>query len=313
MKTRAIILLAFALALTTKALAQDGETGYRFLDIPASAHSAALGTTNISIVEDDALLMFTNPALITNVTDKSLALGYTSYVADTKLMSAGFLKSAGERSTWALGAQVLDYGTMDETDDKGNVMGDFCASDINIQGSFSYLLTEYWSGGVTAKAIMSNYGEYSSMAMGVDLALNYYNEEKGFSLSAVGKNLGGQIDPLYDEKQSLPFDFAIGFSKVLANAPIRVSLTADDLTHWDDVKLIEHLVLGAEILPSRNTWLAVGYNFRRANEMEIAEKSHGAGWSFGGGINVKKIKVGVGYGKYHVGASSLLLNLALTL
>lgn len=313
MKIRIIILLALV-TLVSMAKAQDGESGYKFLDIPVSAHSAALGGGNVSIMDDDASLMFTNASLLSNVTEMSLTLGYTSYIADSKVLSAGFAKALGERGTWAIGAQVLNYGSMDETDETGNYTGSkFSAKDINVQGSYCYLLSDYWSGAITAKAIMENYGEYSSFAIGTDLSLNYYNEMNGFSFSAVGKNLGGQIDALYDEKQSLPFDLALGMSKEFANAPMRVSLTADDVTHWDDVKFIEHFILGADIYPSRNMWLAVGYNFRRAHEMKVAEKSHGAGLSVGAGLHVKKVKVGVAYGKYHVGASSLLMNFSIVL
>jgi hypothetical protein len=102
-------------------------------------------------------------------------------------------------------------------------------------------------------------------------------------------------------------------SKDLANAPLRVSLTADDVTHWDDVNFIQHFVLGADILPSKNTWVALGYNFRRAHEMKVQDKAHWAGFSIGAGLNVKKFKVGVAYGKYHIAASSLVINAAFSL
>lgn len=295
------------------ALAQDGESGYKFLNVPVSAHSAALGGGNVSIIEDDAMLMFTNASMLTNVTDNTLSVGYTSYIADSKLMSAGFIKAIGERGTWAVGAQVLNYGTMDETDELGNVMGEFKANDINIQGSYCYLLGDCWSGAVTAKVLMSNYGAFNSTAIGADLSINYFDRDRGFSFSAVGRNFGGQVDALIDERQSLPFDLAVGLSKDFANAPLRVSLSVDDVTHWSELKFIDHFVLGADILPSKSTWVSVGYNFRRAKEMKVAESSHGAGLSFGAGINVKKVKVGVAYGKYHVGASSLVMNLGVSL
>lgn len=299
--------------VSTSAIAQDGENGYRFLDVPVSAHSAALGGRNISIVEDDASLMFNNAALLSNVSDKSLMLGYTSYIADTQLLSAGFVKAIGERGTWAIGAQVLSYGEMDETDELGHQMGTFTANDINVQTSYSYLLSDRWSGAITAKGIFSNYGEFSSIAIGADLALNYFDEDAGFSFSAVGRNLGGQVKALIDERETLPFNLSMGLSKDFANAPIRVSLTADDLSHWDDVKFIQHFIVGADIFPSKSTWLAFGYNFRRAKEMSVMDKGHGAGWNLGAGINIKKMKVGVAWGKYHVAASSLLLNLSYTL
>ena len=295
--------------------AQEGKMGYQFLNIPVSAHSAALGGANISIIEDDASMMWTNAALLTNVSDNSILLGYNSYIRSSHLMSAGYTKAIGERGTWALGAQMLDYGKMDETDEQGSVVGSFSAKDLNFQTSYSYMLSDYWSGAITAKVLISNYANYSSTALGADLALNYFDEAHGFSFSAVGRNLGGQVKSLYDDgvKESMPFNLAFGLSKDFANAPLRVSLTADDVTHWDDVKFIQHFVLGMDILPSSNTWVALGYNFRRAQEMKVADKSNWAGFSLGAGLNVKKFKVGVAYGNYHVAASSFLINAGFSL
>jgi len=295
--------------------AQEGKMGYQFLNIPVSAHSAALGGANISIIEDDASMMWTNAALLTNVSDNSILLGYNSYIRSSHLMSAGYTKAIGERGTWALGAQMLDYGKMDETDEQGSVVGSFSAKDLNFQTSYSYMLSDYWSGAITAKVLISNYANYSSTALGADLALNYFDEAHGFSFSAVGRNLGGQVKSLYDDgvKESMPFNLAFGLSKDFANAPLRVSLTADDVTHWDDVKFIQHFVLGMDILPSSNTWVALGYNFRRAHEMKVADKSNWAGFSLGAGLNVKKFKVGVAYGNYHVAASSFLINASFSL
>lgn len=295
--------------------AQEGKMGYQFLNIPVSAHSAALGGANISIIEDDASMMWTNAALLTNVSDNSILLGYNSYIRSSHLMSAGYTKAIGERGTWALGAQMLDYGKMDETDEQGSVVGSFSAKDLNFQTSYSYMLSDYWSGAITAKVLLSNYANYSSTALGADLALNYFDEAHGFSFSAIGRNLGGQVKSLYDDgvKESMPFDLAFGLSKDFANAPLRVSLTADDVTHWDDVKFIQHFVLGMDILLSSNTWVALGYNFRRAHEMKVADKSNWAGFSIGAGLNVKKFKVGVAYGNYHVAASSFLINAGFSL
>ena len=157
---------------------------------------------------------------------------------------------------------------------------------------------------------MSNYADYSSTAIGTDLALNYFDDELGLSLSVVGRNLGGQIKSFYDDgsREYLPFNLALGYTKDFANAPMRLSLTLDDLTHWDDVKFMQHLVVGMDILPSPNTWIAFGYNFRRAKEMKVNNKNQWAGLSLGAGLNVKRFKVGVAYGKYHVTASSVVLN-----
>jgi len=314
-KSHILSLLLFCPALLSQMKAQDGKIGYQFLNIPTSAHSAALGGGNISIVEDDATLMWTNAALLSNVSDKTISLGYTSYIASSNLLTAGFTKAIGERGTWAIGAEVLSYGSMDETDETGTKIGSFDANDIVVQTSYTYMLSDRWSGAITGKVISSNYGKYSSTALGADLALNYFDEDRGLSISTVGRNLGGQIDEFHDNagRQALPFNWSMGFSKDFENAPIRFSLTADDITHWEDVNFIQHFIVGADILPSENTWIAIGYNFRRAHEMKVADKGHWAGFGIGAGLNTKKFKIGVGYGKYHVAASSITINAAFSL
>lgn len=45
-------------------MAQESQTEYNFLRLPVSAHSAALGGDNITLIEDDASLIFANPALL---------------------------------------------------------------------------------------------------------------------------------------------------------------------------------------------------------------------------------------------------------
>jgi hypothetical protein len=302
--------------------AQEGSMGYEFLKIPVSAHSAALGGNNVSIIEDDVTLMYTNPALLSNISSTSLNFNYMSYISGTNKLSATFAKLSGERGSWALGAQVLNYGTMTETTADFEEVGEFSASDIAIQGGYSYMFNDRWTGGAMGKVLLSNYGDYSSVGLAVDIGLNYYDEDHGLSLGLVAQNLGGQVDALHEDSESLPFNLAFGVSKDFANAPIRVSFTFSDLTHWSEdyyyevtgkkqnfsKRFFNHLSLGADIFPSSTTWLAVGYNFRRANEMEVLDSSHWAGLSLGGGLSIKKFKVGVAYGKYHVGASSVMVN-----
>ena len=295
------------------ASAQSGSDAYEFLSVPVSAHTAALGGRNVSILDDDVTLVFDNPSLLSNVSDKMLTLDYTSYITSSKKLATAFAKTINERASWAIGAQMLSYGEMTETNAAGEETGKFSAKDIDVQGTFAYMLSDYWSGGVSAKVLTSRYADYSSVALGVDLGLNYCDEAKGFSMSLVAQNLGGQVDPLYETNESLPFNLAFGFSKSLSNAPLRLSFTFDDITNRDDLKFIRHLTMGVDILPSRNSWIALGYNFRRAQEMKLADGSHWAGFSLGMGINIKKVKIGAAWGKYHVAASSLVLNASVAL
>lgn len=302
------------MAATTKA--QDSRTGYNFLRLPVSAHAAALGGDNISIIEDDESMIFNNPALLSSVSDKTINLNYMNYMSGANTASASFNRIIKERASVAASAQFVDYGKMKETDENNIQTGEFSAKDISIAGYFSYMLTDRLAGGITAKFITSYIGDYNSIAMGVDLGLNYYDPEKEWSVSLVAKNLGGQMKAYDDQYDRMPIDIQLGASKRFAHMPFRISATLVDLNHLD-YKFINHLVAGVDIIISPTIWVGAGYNFRRANEMKITdtdgESSHGAGLSFGAGINLERFKLNLAYGKYHVSSSSILINLAYSL
>ena len=298
------------------ARAQDSRTGYNFLKLPVSAHAAALGGDNISIIEDDESMIFNNPALLSSVSDKTINLNYMNYMSGANTASAAFNRIIKERASVAASAQFIDYGKMKEMDENNVQTGEFSAKDISIAGYFSYMLTERIAGGITAKFVTSYIGDYNSIAMGIDLGLNYYDPDKEWSVSLVAKNLGGQMKAYDDQYDRMPIDVQLGASKRFAHMPFRISATLVDLNHLD-YKFINHLVMGADIIISPTIWVGVGYNFRRANEMKITEadgsSSHGAGLSFGAGINLERFKLNLAYGKYHVSSSSILINLAYSL
>ena len=287
MKKSVFVVVFILSALMVRA--QESQEVYSFLRLPVSAHVAALGGDNITINDDDPTLIFHNPALIAGVTDKSLNLNYMTYMEGCKTASASFVKAWKERATWGVSAQYMDYGKMKQTTAANIEQGDFSAKDIALAGTFTYLLGNNFSGGITARFISSTIGSYSSAAVAVDLGANYLNEETGWSLSAVAKNLGGQIKAYDDDFERIPLDLQVGVTKRLIGSPLRISATLSRLNNWDQ-----------------------GYNFRRANEMKITDSegssSHGAGLSLGGGIQLQRFKLNVGYAKYHVSASSLLIS-----
>ena len=293
--------------------AQDSQTEYNFLRLPISAHAAALGGNNITIIEDDPSLMFSNPALAASVSDMTVGLSYMNYMKGANYMGASFTKAMSDKATLAGGIQYMNYGKMKEVDENNVQLGEFNASEIAVEAIFSYELAKNLVGGITGKFITSYIGSYNSIAVGVDLGLNWYDPEHEWSVSAVAKNLGGQVKAYDDNFGKMPFDLQLGVSKTFAALPIRVSATLVDLTHFN-YRFINHLNLGEEVLLSESIWIGGGYNFRRANDMKIGvgddESSHGAGFSFGGGINLERFKLNLSYGKYHAASSSIMVNLA---
>ena len=314
MKRAVFTIISVISALLT--VAQESQTAYNFLRLPVSAHVAALGGDNISIVEDDATLIFHNPALINDVSDRTINLNFMTYMEGAKTASAAFVKAAGERGTWGVSAQYMDYGTMKEVSLDNTQLGEFSARDIAVAGSYAYALSNRFSGGITARLITSHIASYNSLAVGFDLGLNFYLEESELSISAVAKNLGGQVKAYDDEFERIPLDLQIGFSKRLLNSPLRFSATLSRLNDWS-FGIGKHLAIGADLILSPTIYLAAGYNFRRTSEMQISDNegksSHGAGLSLGGGLSLERFKLHIGYAKYHVSANSLLINVSYTL
>lgn len=315
--------------LPATALAQEYASAFNTLRLPASSHAAALGGQNVTLIEDEPTAGWYNPALYANVSDLSAGLDFMTYAAGSTWMGAHFVKAFGERHTMAVGAQYMNYGKMDETDEAGNTLGQFSAKDIVIGAGYSYLLSDRWTGGANLKMMVSNLADYTALAAAVDVGVNYYDDENDLSVSASLQNIGTQLKAYHDgQRTHLPFTLALGFSKGMAHLPMRFHVTMTDVTRWkssyyvlpenkdkdksDKVgfgkKALNHFVLGLDILPTDYLYLSVGYNFRRAYELKASGSSHLAGLSAGAGVNVKHFKFGVSYAKYHQASNSIMAN-----
>lgn len=315
--------------LPATALAQEYASAFNTLRLPASSHAAALGGQNVTLIEDSPAAGWYNPALYANVSDLSVGLDFMTYAASSTWMGAHFVKAFGERHTMAIGAQYMNYGKMDETDEAGNTLGQFSAKDIVIGVGYSYLLSDRWTGGANLKMMVSNLADYTALAAAVDVGVNYYDEDNDLSVSASLQNIGTQLKAYHDgQRTHLPFTLALGFSKGMAHLPVRFHITMTDVTRWKSSyyvmpetkdenksskvsfgkKALNHFVVGLDILPTNYLYLSVGYNFRRAYELKASGSSHWAGLSAGAGVNVKSFKFGVSYAKYHQASNSIMAN-----
>ena len=310
------VLATVLLSSVLHAGAQESQTVYNFMRLPVSAHAAALGGSGITLIEDDATLIFHNPSLINNISDRTLNLNFMTYMEGATTASASFIRAAGERGTWGITGQFMSYGTMKETNASGQQTGEFSAKDIALGGSFAYSLSEQFTGGITAKFIASYIGQYNSLGACVDLGINYYNSQGELSVSAVARNLGGQLSAYEDDFERMPLDLQLGVTKRLLGSPLRLSASLVRLNDWQ-YGLGKHIVIGADLILSPQFYIAAGYNAMRASEMKIAEddgsSAHGAGLSIGAGLQLERLKLHVAYAKYHVSTASLLVNLAYSL
>ena len=297
--------------------AQDSQTAFNFLRLPTSAHAAALGGENVTLTDDDASMVFHNPALVNFVSDRTLGLNMMTYMQGSITGSASYAQAVGDRGTWGVQGRFINYGEMKQMTISGEQTGTFHANDFALGGTFAYGLSERISGGITAKIVASYIGQYNAMGAAVDLGLNYFNEESNWSIGAVARNLGGQLKAYEDDFERMPLDVQLGVSKRLASSPLRFSATLVRLNDWE-YGLGKHLVFGADLLLGDQFYVAAGYNALRASEMKISagendESSHGAALSIGAGMILERLQLHVAYGKYHVSSTSLMINFSYAL
>lgn len=322
--TKKYIFLLLCLIICLPSRSQMSTATTNVLTLPTSVHATAMGGENVSTIADDPALMLHNPALLANVSHNTLALDFMTYAAGTKQMGAEYVRAFGERHTGGVFARYLGFGSMDETASDGSVIGTFSPKDIVIGAGYSYLLSDRWSGGANLKMAYSSIADFSTLALAVDVGVNYYNPDKDFSFGAVARNVGAQIMHYNDLPERMPFSLQMGMSTALGNTPLRLNLTAVDLTRWRSsqyctdtpersigwtTNLINHFVVGLDYTSSNDLfWLSLGYNFRRAYELKASGSSALAGLTVGGGLHVKTFSFGVSYARYHRAFSSLMFN-----
>ena len=327
------LILLIVSAVAFFAVADDGPTttAYNFLSVPSSSHVYGLGGHNLTIIDDDINLVEQNPALLGTEFDHQVGINYMRYIGETNFAGLRYGQGVSEHGAVAVGVQYFGYGNIQGAAIDGTPTGTFSASDIAFNVTYSHDISERWRGGITLKYLYSKYENYTAGAVAADLGVNYYNPDNEFSASLVAKNLGGQVKKFNEYKDNLPWDIQVGVSKMLGHAPIRLHLTAYELTRWnspyykiEDVnnpnsglikedsfgrKLLRHLVFAADVLPTDNLYLGIGYNYRTRSNMATYKRDFMSGLSVCGGLKVRAFGIGAAFARPHTGASTFMFNL----
>lgn len=295
-----------------------GTSVYNFLKLSNTPQLTGLGGINISNQSNDIGLVFNNPALLrpsmhtqANFVFNSLYAGIRNYH-----VLAGF-RSEPWKTNFAAGVNFFSYGSVTETDASGNQMGQFRPTDYVVQLTASREYEERWHYGAAVKFIHSNYGQYRSTGLALDIGISYQDSAGLLQVSFVAKNMGTQLSAYSGtEKSDLPFDLQLGISKKLAKAPLQFSLTAHHLHQYDirfqDTafnnengfdqngkdghftfdKIFRHIVLSVQCYVTDKVELSVGYNHLRRQELNIGNAGNGLnGFSLGAGALFKKIQI----------------------
>jgi len=316
-----------------------GNSVFNFLKLPATPQLTALGGINTSHISNDVGLSFNNPALLKpsmhsqlNAVFNGLYNGISAYH-----LSLGYHHEK-LNTNFGWGIHFINYGSIQETDASGNIYGSLHPVDWVMQVSASRSYMEKWNYGATFKYISSNYGQYRSSGIAVDVGLLYHDTSALFSASILAKNMGTQLKTYEGtDPDDLPFDLQLGMSKRLENSPFGFSLTAHHLHQFDiryndadfnDVngfpngsnkkftfdKLFRHVVIAASVYLADKMELTAGYNYLRRKELNIGNTGNGLnGFSMGAALILPKLQVRIARSQYQRNTAYTQFGLSLAL
>jgi len=266
-------------------------------------------------------------------------VNYSSYLTGINIGSVSYAKRFSRRfGTLHGGIQYVNYGSLIESDENGNITGTFNASDIAV--SIGYAINLPWTNvfaGASLKFVNSTISNYGSSGVVADFGILYNNRYKPYVFTLVVRNIGTQIQSFNDVQEKLPVEVLLGGSYQLENVPMKWYLTIDNLQQWNvsvsnpsnqtsDIEgnitperisiinnALRHVIIGVELFPESAINLRLGYNFRKSQEYALQNVRTFGGISFGFGLKMNKLKLNYAYSKVHTASNVSTFSLQIDL
>lgn len=271
-----LVLFLILILYIGKIYAQDEPnpitTAAPFLLIAPDARSGGMGDIGVATMPDANSQHF-NPAKNAFLNSSFvLGINYTPWLRnltnDVFVASISTASPIDERSAWGASLKYFSLGTIDLTDTGGNPIGSENPNEFSIDGSYSLLLSDYFSMGVGVRYIRSDFAlrvENSDLktvnTFAVDVAGYYESDEVnygnfngiwrgGFNISNIGPKveltdggresfiptnlrLGGGFEFILDDLNSITAN--LEFNKLLVpTPPIRSDETGEIIEGKDD-------------------------------------------------------------------------------
>lgn len=333
------LLISFLLSFSS--IAQiGGKSTYQFLNIISSAKIASLGGYTIAVPDGDIEMAYFNPALIDSSLHQELNLNYVNYFSDINYGFAGYAYRLKKIGVFTTSIKYINYGEFLLTDETSAINGEFSSSETALNIGWSNAYKYVLKYGVNLKFVMSNFYDYTSTGILVDIAGTWSKPEKGIIVGMVVKNMGSQITTYTPNNfEPMPFEIQAGVSKKLQHAPFRFSanfhnlqvfdfyydspneiessslfggdVIEEDKSHLAEI-IFRHFTIGTELLLSENFNLRIGYNHQRRSELKLREgsKAGAVGFNFGIGVHIKKFKIDYGRSIYSLAGTTNHLSIS---
>ncbi|QHT68500.1 type IX secretion system protein PorQ [Rhodocytophaga rosea] len=311
-----------------------GRTSFSFVNLPGHAPLAALGGINVSLRNQNVNSFLSNPALLSTQTDKHISLSYVPYYAGINYSTLAYSHPLKKAGRWAAGLQYINYGTFEETDATGAVIGSFKASDYILTTGYSHIIGHYTLG-ANLKLAGSTIANYSAYAAMLDIGAVFKHPVHDLSIGLVIKNAGFALKAYHPEVSlAMPFDVQAGVSFKPKFMPLRFSFTAHHLHQldiaYDDPafnttidpngnkvvekvgvadKIARHFTVGTQILLGKAFQIQVGYNHLLRQELRLINQAAGSGFSLGASLHIKSFDIAYARGFHHAAGGISYLTL----
>ena len=317
----------FFLIVSLFTFAQSGENVYPFMNIPVSARQAALGGDAITIRDFDVSFAGVNPALMNLDQDQRIAMSFANYLAGSKYGTIAYVKDLGRGNLVSLNARYMDYGSTPRTDESSQINGNFGAIDATVGAGYALQFEDRWTIGMNLNFITSKIDTFTSMAVGASAGITYFNDKSNETVSLLFRNFGYQFKPFNGVRETLPFRVDLGYTKILDEFPLAVTITAHDLQQlnisqdYDNNgqptgfgrKLADHFSFGVELFPEQAFNIRLGYNVKRGNELAVLDQRSFSGLSAGFGIKISSFRFDYSHVRYHNASNVNLIGISLDL
>ncbi len=298
------------------------------LDMSSAGRTAGVGLDYLPLFDTDLSIGIDNPSMLRSEMAGTGMLSYVSLFGGGRgLLSYAF--DTKKLGTIAVGFHFNNYGRFTEYDEEENELGTFTASDYALSVGWGMWLDSNYSVGVNFKPVLSQYAEYTALAVAFDVAGSYTSDNRRFTATMMARNIGAQIVTFDQSVESIPFELSAALSYKLVGAPFRFFLAATELQKWDlryedplnptvtvdpftgEVhrqswfagtmdNLMRHTLVGLELNLGKALFARVGYSYRQNAEMRGVDAFNLSGFSFGVGLRTKRMEFSFAHRDYHL-------------
>ena len=188
-----------------------------------SVNSAGMG--NVGIAHADVRNVFHNPAFV-GLNKRYQEVSYVDWLPnltdDMGYQSILYTSSLG----WSSEIFYFNYGTQQQSDKFGIILGDFESSSFRISGGYGFGIKD-WMFGARLNIYNHNFIDDIDIGMNYGFDIGAYKEFGNTSLGIVLKDVGGETEVL-DQSLNLPMSVGIGVGQKFG-----------DFTLASDVKVFE--------------------------------------------------------------------------